>query len=594
MTPSSIRHSIASIGVLLLSSLSHLPITHAQCIQDISALSSLITTSPSSLTSTSCEASCAFASYAFYGLQFTDHFSTTGMSGCSTYEGSTCFCAQSLSGGAVASSVGFDSFLQGYCGDCNTKLVCASSQNVDNGSPFGGRTCGLKYVYTLRDTTTVKTNSAFFYRVAVAAPGPTSSPQPVTQPANPVEPASSTKTNPPEVSPPPSVQSPPSVASSSLPPSIASETSSAISIVPSGTSSSSTSAATSQTASISMTSRTSQVSSPGTSASSTATPGSPSAATTNIQNDNKGLAGGQSSASTASTVGSGGGSSGVPQGLIIGLGVAGAVVAAAAAAFAVYRIRTATSRKETKGPLPLAPPPQPPAPPAPLLTQPFQIPHPALPISPTTLPTQPAFAPYQPYPPYPDPTSTATSSTLTLPSPSQPLLLPTPAAPLPTKHADALFSLPTAPLRTASLRVDGPVVAELDKSDDAEFLKSAGDGVVRMVFTERAGGVPMKTGGPAAWGWEEVRGWLERRGYGDCVERFKAADATGALLQLLYANPVLANEVLRTELGVAAVDQRLRFAEDLRGLFGDGEGGSGVGVGRGVTVEAPPPYVGAA
>ncbi|KAJ3103127.1 LisH domain-containing protein armc9 [Phlyctochytrium bullatum] len=586
MKPSSVPHGVASVGVLLLSTLIALPVAQAQCVQDISALSSLITTSPATLTASSCEASCASASYAFYGLQFTNHFSTTGMSGCSTYEGSTCFCARSLSGGNITSNIGFSGFSDGNCGDCNTKLVCGASQGVDNPSPFVGMTCGVRYIYTYRDSTTINSNSAFFNRVAVVSPVstssvPTSSQQP-TSSRNPAETSGGTQTNPPT------------------------ETVNRSQTSPTDTVSSTQTNSTAETVSRTQTNP-SDVSSSGIATLSTAGPGSVfiSVGTTNIQQDNnKGLAGSQLATSTASALdssggisgggisgggisggrSSGGGSSGVPLGLIVGLGVAGAVVVTAVAALVVYRMRNAKTRKDPKGPLALPPSTQPPAQPAPP-TEPFQPSQSTSPIPTNAI--RPAFLPFPAHPVDPSAAAaTSGSSTLAMSPPS--VLAPV-APPLPTKHADTLFDLPAAPLRTASLRADAPVVAKLDKTGDH---KAAGTDDIKLLFEKRAGALPMNnTRGPAGWGWEEVRAWLEERGYGDCVDRFKAVNATGALLQRLHANPVLANELLRTELGVAAMDQRLRFVEELQRLFGVQESADAVGIGRGVTVEAPPPYV---
>ncbi|KAJ3116993.1 hypothetical protein HDU96_008164 [Phlyctochytrium bullatum] len=145
---------------------------------------------------------------------------------------------------------------------------------------------------------------------------------------------------------------------------------------------------------------------------------------------------------------------------------------------------------------------------------------------------------------------------------------------------------------------------------DSVFLTSRSDVGVRMVFAESVAdrstsrsdivGSSSKPQGlsPMEWGWEEVQAWLVERGHSpDYVAKFKAANATGKLLHQLHNNPVLANELLRTELGVGSVDRRLSFVDDLQKLFGVVEAGTSSGGGGGragsvVEVESLPPYVG--
>ncbi|KAJ3264245.1 hypothetical protein HDU76_012191, partial [Blyttiomyces sp. JEL0837] len=94
------------------------------------------------------------------------------MSGCSIYDGSLCFCTDTLSGGTTV-DVGFGSDQQGYCGDCNTALSCGGAgAGIPNLSQFAGKTCGLKYIVDVEkgndpqtSNTTVK-NAVFFYPVS--------------------------------------------------------------------------------------------------------------------------------------------------------------------------------------------------------------------------------------------------------------------------------------------------------------------------------------------------------------------------------------------------------------------------------------------
>ncbi|KAJ3103126.1 hypothetical protein HDU96_009397 [Phlyctochytrium bullatum] len=126
--------------------LASLRVAHAQCVKNVTEISSLIIVGPPAVTAASCEASCAMGSFAYYGLQFTSHWVTSGMGGCSIYEGSTCFCANSLSGIA-------DPSLRGL----RNKAKCGMMQLV---------------THTTYKSTTMNKDSAFFYRVGPNVPPP--------------------------------------------------------------------------------------------------------------------------------------------------------------------------------------------------------------------------------------------------------------------------------------------------------------------------------------------------------------------------------------------------------------------------------------
>ncbi|KAJ3319946.1 hypothetical protein HDU76_000411 [Blyttiomyces sp. JEL0837] len=159
------------------------PLTSAQCVNISSILtSSDLTKVPLSfVTSTNpnatfvsiddCTTYCGTKGFSLVGLQYIERRVTTGMSGCSVYDGSFCFCAKDL-GDAKSIPVGFDSMNigDGFCGDCNTGLSCgAGARTVDNPSQFKGKTCGIKYIFDVEGTqhpgnTTIK-NALFFYTI---------------------------------------------------------------------------------------------------------------------------------------------------------------------------------------------------------------------------------------------------------------------------------------------------------------------------------------------------------------------------------------------------------------------------------------------
>ncbi|KAJ3109889.1 hypothetical protein HDU96_007090 [Phlyctochytrium bullatum] len=101
-----------------------------------------------------------------------------------------------------------------------------------------------------------------------------------------------------------------------------------------------------------------------------------------------------------------------------------------------------------------------------------------------------------------------------------------------------------------------------------------------------------RAGGPFEWGWDEVKAWLEAHQFGElCVEKFKAADATGMFLHQLHTDHLLTNELLRSELGVVSVSQRLRFRDALTALFACEGRDQPAFVEAPDSGETPPPYL---
>ncbi|KAJ3333137.1 hypothetical protein HDU76_011214 [Blyttiomyces sp. JEL0837] len=146
----------------------------AQCIQDLTALTTLVPINSlggQDPTYTACESYCRANKFSLVGLQYVQRFRTTGMSGCSIYDGSLCYCTNSLSGGTTV-DLGFGSNQPGYCGDCNTELSCgASNTPIPNLSQFAGKNCGLRYILDVEkgpgpaSSNTTQKNAVFFYGV---------------------------------------------------------------------------------------------------------------------------------------------------------------------------------------------------------------------------------------------------------------------------------------------------------------------------------------------------------------------------------------------------------------------------------------------
>ncbi|KAJ3281819.1 hypothetical protein HDU76_008842 [Blyttiomyces sp. JEL0837] len=147
----------------------------AQCVNKTAVANILqakgVDTPAGSLDFDSCVGYCTLNKYKFVGLQYIERRVTTGMSGCSVYDGSFCYCANDLGNSTIP--VGFDSPQpgNGFCGDCNTGLSCgAGGHNIDNPSQFKGKTCGIQYIFDVeRDpasssNTTIK-DAVYFYPI---------------------------------------------------------------------------------------------------------------------------------------------------------------------------------------------------------------------------------------------------------------------------------------------------------------------------------------------------------------------------------------------------------------------------------------------